>query len=223
LARPDFALGRHICLRVTDTGHGMSPEMRARLFEPFFTTKEPGKGTGLGLATVFGIVKQHQGAIAVESNLGQGATFNIYLRREETIVDDKKGLLAASKPRGGTETILLVEDEESLRKLTRIILVHAGYRVLEAANGIEALRLWEQHQESIQLLFTDMVMPGGMSGREVAADLQERNPKLRVIFTSGYSADIAGRELILQEGQKFIPKPALPSTLLEIVRQSLDA
>ncbi len=219
---PDTVAGRYVCLSVTDTGCGMSPEIRAHLFEPFFTTKEPGKGTGLGLATVFGIVKQHGGKITVSSNVGAGTTFHVFLPAEETA--DHGGIQEnpMSKPRGGTETILLVEDEPSVRRLTRIVLERAGYHVLEAHNGVEAMQLWESHQDTIQLLFTDIMMPEGVSGHDLAAQLLARNPRLSVIFTSGYSAEIAGRELSLKAGQNFIQKPALPSQLLEIVRQCLD-
>jgi signal transduction histidine kinase/CheY-like chemotaxis protein len=219
---PDTIAGRYVCLSVTDTGCGMSPEIRAHLFEPFFTTKEPGKGTGLGLATVFGIVKQHGGTITVSSNVGEGTTFRVFLPAEETA--DQGGIQETPMPkaRGGTETILLVEDEPSVRRLTRIVLERAGYHVLEAHNGVEAMQLWEQHQDTIQLLFTDIMMPEGVSGHDLAARLLARNPRLRIIFTSGYSAEIAGRELSLKAGQNFIQKPALPSQLLEIVRQCLD-
>ena len=219
---PDATAGHYVCLRVTDTGSGISPELVPRIFEPFYTTKEPGKGTGLGLATVFGIVKQHGACLTVESTLGAGTTFEVYFRA------DNAGEIASAAggppaPKGGTETILLVEDEAAVRRVTRIVLERRGYKVLEAANGIEALKLWEQHHATIRLLFTDMVMPEGMSGRELAGILRERDPKLRVIFTSGYSADIAGRELSLREGQNFISKPSTTQQLLETVRRSLDA
>jgi two-component system, cell cycle sensor histidine kinase and response regulator CckA len=220
---PDTTVGRHVCLSVTDTGCGMSPEIRAHLFEPFFTTKEPGKGTGLGLATVFGIVKQHGGTITVSSHVGEGTTFHVFLPAEETAGRGSTQQTTMPKARGGTETILLVEDETSVRRLTRIVLERAGYHVLEAHNGVEAMQLWELHQDTIQLLFTDIMMPEGVSGHDLAARLLARNPRLSVIFTSGYSAEIAGRELSLKVGQNFIQKPALPSQLLEIVRQCLDS
>ena len=222
-AIPDASPGRYVCLRVTDTGSGMPPEILARIFEPFFTTKEPGKGTGLGLSTVFGIVKQHNGAFTVESEVGKGTTFRLFLRAQETTAKSRAEAAVNPRTRGGTETILLVEDEPSVRMLTRVVLERAGYQVLQAAQGVEALKIWDQASEKIQLLLTDLVMPEGINGRELAARLREKSPGLRVIFTSGYSADIAGRELTLQEGQNFIQKPASPQQLLETVRRSLDA
>lgn len=219
---PDASAGRYVCLRVSDTGCGIAPEDLGRIFEPFFTTKEPGKGTGLGLATVFGIVKQHGGWIAVESAVGQGTTFQVFLPAVEAAAS---GAAASTQPapRGGTETILLVEDDPGVRTLTRRVLEGAGYRVLEAANGVEALAIGERHRGEIDLLFTDIVMPGGISGRELAARLQATHPTLRVVFTSGYSAEIAGRELALQPGQNFIQKPAAPRELLETIRRCLDS
>ena len=220
---PDAKPGRHVSLRVTDTGSGIAPGNLARIFEPFFTTKEPGKGTGLGLATVFGIIKQHGGSLTVESEAGRGTTFLIYLRAEA--VADPARLEAAAPPKlcGGTETILLVEDELAVRQLTRAVLEQFGYRVLEAADGVEALRIWEQNQDAIQLLYTDLVMPEAINGHELAARLQARNPRLPVIFTSGYSADIAGRELVLQARQTYLQKPSSPKLLLETVRRCLDS
>jgi PAS domain S-box-containing protein len=219
---PDTSPGRHVCLRVTDTGSGIAPEHLPRIFEPFFTTKEPGKGTGLGLATVFGIVKQHHGSITVESKVARGTTFQILLPeiKESARVPDEAS--AQPKPRGGTETILLVEDDTAVRLLTRTVLERAGYHVLEAPDGVQALRVSERYQGPIHLLLTDIVMPEGVSGFALSVRLQARNPALRVIFMSGYSAEIAGRELSLEEGQNFIQKPSSPRQLLETVRQCLD-
>jgi PAS domain S-box-containing protein len=218
----DPAPGSYVSVRVSDTGQGISPEHLPRIFEPFFTTKEPGKGTGLGLATVFGIVKQHGGTITVESGIGQGTTFRILLPAEPAgtaavAVDAGQG-----EPRGGTEMILVVEDEPSVRRLTRVLLEGRGYRVVEASSGVDALRVWEQHGRSIDLLLTDIVMPEGLSGRDLAARLHALRPDLPVVFTSGYSADIAGRELSLLEGQNFLQKPFTRPELLHIVRRSLD-
>ena len=218
---PDAKPGPYVSLRVTDTGCGIAPENLARIFEPFFTTKEPGKGTGLGLATVFGIVKQHGGSLMVESKVGRGTTFQVFLRATASVGQSPAAV--KPKPRGGTETILLVEDEAAVRTLTRAVLEQFGYRVLEASDGVEALRIWEENQDSIHLLFTDLVMPKGVRGHELAARLQARSPKLRVVFTSGYSADIAGRQLSLQEGQNFIQKPSSYQQLLETVRRCLDS
>jgi CheY-like chemotaxis protein len=221
-ACPDASPGRHVCLRVTDTGSGIAPEILARIFEPFFTTKAPGKGTGLGLATVFGIVKQHGGWLAVESAIGKGTTFQVFLAASKA-APSPEAAAEHPGPRGGAETILLVEDDSAVRLLTRSLLERHGYQVLEAAHGVEALEIWEQQRDKIQLLFTDLVMPEGISGHELAARLRTRNPQLRVIFASGYSGDIAGRELCLQAGQNFIQKPASPYQLLETVRRCLDS
>jgi two-component system cell cycle sensor histidine kinase/response regulator CckA len=214
--------GGHICLRVSDSGTGIAPENLSRIFDPFFTTKETGKGTGLGLATVFGIVRQHGGWVTVDSELGKGTTFQILLPAAEA-AGAPRADAAEPAPRTGSETILLVEDEISVRVITRALLERQGYQVLEAANGIEALQVWEQRQGPVSLLFTDIVMPEGVSGRELAARLQAGDSGLRVIFTSGYSGDVAGRELSLREGQNFLQKPYSRQRLLDTVRRCLDA
>ncbi|MEQ1862650.1 MAG: PAS domain-containing protein [Chthoniobacteraceae bacterium] len=219
---PDASAGRHVWLSVADTGCGIPPECMARIFEPFFTTKDPGKGTGLGLATVFGIIKQHGGAISLESKVGTGTTFQIFLRATDAARLEVEAPAERPKPRGGTETILLVEDERAVRRLTRVVLERVGYNVLEASHGVEAMEVWDKHHASIDLLFTDMVMPNGISGRELASLMHARNPGLRVIFTSGYTPEMAGKELSLKEGQNFIQKPTTPALLLETVRRCLD-
>ena len=207
---------------MSDSGEGITPENLTRIFDPFFTTKEQGKGTGLGLATVFGIVKQHAGFIAVESEPGKGTSFLILLPACEPHRNIRG--ISTEKPaiKTGTETVLLVEDEEPVRSLGRLVLERAGYTVIEAANGVAALKLWEENRDKIELLFTDIVMPGGMSGLDLAANLQAQAPDLSVIFISGYSADIAGRELHLREGQNFVQKPCSPRKMLKIVRKVLD-
>jgi two-component system cell cycle sensor histidine kinase/response regulator CckA len=212
----DVAPGRYVCLRVSDTGSGIAPEHLLRIFEPFFTTKEPGKGTGLGLATVFGIVRQHGGSIAVQSTLGRGTTFEILLPAVAHAAPEQAA--APSTAPRGTETVLLVEDEPIVREAITTTLERAGYRVLHAANGPQALKLWEQHRDAIRLLLTDIVMPQGMSGRELAARLRTSDQALRVVFMSGYSPEMAGR----QAGQDFIQKPYSSQQLLETVRQALD-
>ena len=219
---PEAAPGRYVCLRVSDQGHGIAPAVMSRIFDPFFTTKDVGKGTGLGLATVMGIVKQHRGWVMVESQPGQGATFQIFLPASSTTPGRTAAAILA-KPGGGTETILLVEDEMVVRVPTRKILERHGYKVLEAASGQEALECWQQHRGSIALLLTDLVMPGGMSGQELARVLQADEPQLRVIFNSGYSAAIAGRELKLGHGEHYIQKPVAPDQLLRTLRLSLDS
>jgi len=219
---PDASAGRHVCLAVSDTGMGMSEEVKAHLFEPFFTTKQPGKGTGLGLATVFGIVKQHHGWTRVYSELERGTTFRIFLPAAEGGRETSSPASAPSKPQGGNETILLVEDEASVREVTRRTLVRHGYQVLEAVSGVDALRIWEEHGERIQLVFTDLVMPGGIGGRELADQLLGKRPALKVLFTSGYSAEMAGGTVRLKEGVNFIQKPSSLNNILEMVRKSLD-
>ena len=220
---PDLVPGRFAWLSVTDTGSGIPADILPRIFEPFFTTKEAGKGTGLGLATVFGIVRQHEGWIKVYSETGEGTNFQIFFPATDATPEAITRVAARPKPRGGTETILLVEDDESVRLLTRMVLEKAGYHLLEAEDGAEALTIWNKAGEKIDLLLTDIVMPGGISGRDLATRLQERKPGLKVILASGYSSEMAGRELTLQPGQNFIQKPCSPSELLELVRLSLDS
>ena len=222
-ADPDAKPGRHVCISVSDTGGGISPEVLPKIFEPFFTTKEAGKGTGLGLATVFGIVKQHHGWIKVDNRPGQGVTFQVFLPPSTLTVAETPQLFSKPMPRGGKETILLVEDELEVRNLICKILKRHGYQVLEATNGVEALDVWREQRETVALLVTDLVMPAGLSGQELARQLQAAQPNLKVIFISGYSAEIAGRELQLHDGENFIQKPFAADRLLETVRQSLDA
>ena len=215
-----LAPGRYVSLSVSDTGSGIAPEHLLRIFEPFFTTKEPGKGTGLGLATVFGVVRQHGGSVAVQSTLGRGSTFEILL---PALAKAAPGPAAAPKVVArGSETVLLVEDEPIVCDAVTTTLERAGYRVLKAGNGPQALELWDRHRDEIRLLLTDLVMPQGMSGRELAARLRTSDPALRVVFMSGYSAEMAGRELALHSGQDFIQKPYSSQQLLETVRQALD-
>jgi signal transduction histidine kinase/ActR/RegA family two-component response regulator len=217
-ARP----GRFACLSVSDTGCGIPPEIMPRIFEPFFTTKEVGKGTGLGLATVFGIVKQHQGWINVYSEIGLGTTLRIYLPSlAQSAGPEAARSLLEELPRG-TETILVVEDDAAVRLSIRYILSHLGYQVLDAPAASAALELWEQHQADIRLLVTDLVMPEGMNGRELAALLQEKNARLKVIYVSGYSATIAGKALALEEGVNFLTKPFETHKLAQVVRKMLD-
>lgn len=220
---PEASPGRQVRISVSDTGGGIPPEILPHIFEPFFTTKAPGKGTGLGLATVFGIVQQHRGWLEVESQPGQGTTFHIFLPANEagTAAPDPEPTRA--RPIGGSETILLVEDDQAVRQVTQMLLVQHGYRVLEAADGVEALRLWREQEGRIDLLITDLVMPEGLGGRELAAQLRAQRPGLKVIFTSGYSAELAGRELTLGPGQAFLPKPCPPQQLLATVRTCLDS
>jgi two-component system cell cycle sensor histidine kinase/response regulator CckA len=218
-ARP----GRFACLTVSDTGRGIPKEILPRIFEPFFTTKGAGQGTGLGLATVFGILQQHGGWITADSEGGRGTTFRMYLPLLALTVDPEQERQDTGAMRGGNETILLVEDEQSLRVLTRNVLTRLGYRVLEATTGVTALEVWREHRDDIRLLLTDLVMPDGMTGRELAERLIEADPKLKVIYTSGYSRDIAGNNFPLQDGVNFLSKPFQAAKLAQTVRASLDA
>ncbi|MGA2030030.1 MAG: ATP-binding protein, partial [Verrucomicrobiota bacterium] len=215
--------GSFVCLSVSDTGVGIPPEILPRIFEPFFTTKDVGKGTGLGLATIFGIVQQHQGWINVESEVGHGTTFRIYLPRLAKMSSQKPEQPALEAMPGGDETILLVEDDLFLCASVRKTLSQLGYRVLEAVNGVEALEVWKQNRDGIHLLLTDLVMPGGINGKELGEQLLKENPKLKVIYASGYSADITGKDVLLKEGVNFLVKPYQVQKLAQVVRNCLDA
>ncbi len=218
---PAATPGTYVCLVVTDTGTGIPPEILPRIFEPFFTTKPEGKGTGLGLATIFGVVKQHKGWVDVDSKVGDGTRFSIYLPASDGGVAFQAEP-PKSNPRRGTETILLTEDEPGLRAVIRAFLEHNGYRVLEAVNGHEALQVWSEHRDQIALLLTDLMMPAGVSGQQLARRLRMDNPGLRAIFMSGYSPDMAGDELEFRPGENFLQKPFSQEELLETVRQCLD-
>jgi CheY-like chemotaxis protein len=217
-ARP----GSYACVSVTDTGGGIPPEILPRIFEPFFTTKDVGKGTGLGLATVFGIVQQHQGWINVYSEVGQGTTFRVYMPLLTQPSDKKTIRSSLASVCGGNETILLVEDDSSVRASVRSSLARLGYLVLEAPAGVEALEVWKQYRGEIRLLLTDLVMPGGMTGRELSQRLRNDNPKLKVLYASGYSAGIADKDFILEEGINFLIKPFEADKLAQTVRNCLD-
>jgi len=214
--------GPFVCLSVTDAGSGIDPEILPRIFEPFFTTKDVGKGTGLGLATVLGIVQQHKGWLTVESEINRGTTFRVYLPRLARVTDQPVGSPAPAAIGGGHETILLVEDEPALRHSVRTTLARLGYRVIEAATGRDALEIWAQRRQEIHLLLTDLVMPGGVNGQELAERLREQNPALRVVYTSGYSADIAGWNLLLDAGVNFLAKPYETKQLARVIRNCLD-
>jgi two-component system cell cycle sensor histidine kinase/response regulator CckA len=213
--------GPHVMLTVSDTGCGMDAATRVRIFEPFFTTKEVGKGTGLGLATVYGIVQQSGGAIQVESEPGRGATFRIYLPRVEPVAIADEGAAARAKSAFGRETVLVVEDEEVLRSLEVEVLAGHGYHVLIAGNEQEALALEERCEETIALLVTDVVMPG-RSGRELAQEFVRRRPGTRVLYVSGYTNDAFVGGGLPEAGSWFLQKPFSPAALAHKVRDVLD-
>jgi PAS domain S-box-containing protein len=217
----DVRPGRHVLLAVSDTGHGMTDEVKARIFEPFFTTKDQGKGTGLGLATVFGIVKQSGGHISVYSEVGTGTSFKVYLpalARES--LTDQTGTGTAQTPKG-TETLLLVEDEEKVRALTRTALQASGYTLLEASNGVEAIRLYEEYPGRVDMLVTDVVMPE-MGGRQLAERLMSVRPDLKVLYLSGYTSDAVVRHGVLESEVAFLQKPFSVAGLAKKIREVLD-
>jgi signal transduction histidine kinase len=213
--------GDYVLITITDTGTGMSNEVKAHLFEPFFTTKPPGKGTGLGLATCFGIVKQNKGHISVHSELGKGTTFEIYFPQVQEALESSRVRTPPTEVTSGSETVLFVEDEPMVRELAVTALRMNGYTVFEAANGEEGLRLARQHDGRIDLVLTDVVMPV-MGGKEMADALRVSHPDLKIIFSSGYGEDALGHHQVLRPGMAFLQKPYLTSTLARKVREVLD-
>jgi len=221
---PDARPSRFVCLRISDTGCGMDEATKARIFEPFFTTKEIGKGTGLGLATVYGIAKQHQGWVEVASEPGQGAAFTVFFpAASPTEPTDALRRGSPSALAGGTETILLVEDEEGIRTMARAILEECGYTVLEAASGPEARRIWEIHSETIDLVVSDIIMPEGISGVDLAEQFSKAKNNLKVLLTSGYSVDDMDTSFLRRGHAVFLQKPYTYRGLAQAVRDCLDA
>ncbi len=219
--RPETGSGEYVLLSVRDTGTGMSEEVKTRLFEPFFTTKEVGQGSGLGLSTVYGVIKQSQGKIQVDSQEGQGTSFNIYLPRAiERVTPQPHPNRVDDLPRG-METVLLVEDEPVVRDLAAYVLRRQGYTVLEATNGEEALNLVQKHGTAIDLLLTDVVMPH-MNGKELADRLETLCPSIRILLTSGYTDEAIERHDVPISGADFMQKPFSPATLAHRVRAALD-
>lgn len=223
-AHPEAHPGAHVCLRVSDTGCGMDTYLIGRIFEPFFTTKEVGKGTGLGLATVYGIVKQHEGWVEVTSKPNSGTTFEVFFPASAEIAKPRHEDLAPTAPiTGGNETLLIVEDEPVLREMAQLILEECGYTVLIAANGREALELWQQHRDAIDLLFTDMVMPAGVSGVELANKLLSEKRQLKIIFASGYTVDDISTDFLSRNNDaRFLQKPYTRVTLARAIRDAVD-
>jgi len=219
---PDARAGSFICLCVRDTGCGMERKLIQKIFEPFFTTKEVGKGTGLGLSTVYGIVRQHQGWIEVESEVGAGTTFKVFLPVAEAraITGFETTLFKPETVRGGTETILIVEDEVSLLRVLCSVLQSFEYKVLVAVSGAEALRAWDEHNGKVDLVLTDMIMPGRMTGIDLVTELRKRKPGLKVIITSGYSEDLVGHGFDVNT--RFLPKPYQTEAVAQLIRKTLD-
>ncbi len=215
-----FQPGPYVVLTVTDTGHGMDKETQSRIFEPFFTTKEQGKGTGLGLSTVYGIIKQSRGYIFAQSEVHVGTTFRIYLPRVEDAEDPQNPVPVAKSAKGGSETVLLVEDEESVRELVRETLESKGYKVLEAEQGDAALKVAATHSGRIDILISDVVMPG-MSGRDLAKRLSEMHPHLKILYVSGYMEEAIIHQGILETGTAFLQKPFTLQALSRKVRDVL--
>jgi signal transduction histidine kinase/ActR/RegA family two-component response regulator len=213
--------GSYVMLAVSDTGVGMTLEVRDRVFEPFFTTKEKGKGTGLGLSTVYGIVKQSGGNIWVYSEPGKGTTFKIYLPRVDEPLEEAGEKVVQKEIAGRGETILLAEDEEKVRQLTGQILTQNGYTVLEASHGDEASHICEQHKGPIHLMVMDVVMPG-INGRELAKSLEPHHPEMKVLYMSGYTDNAIVHHGILEKGLSFLQKPFSTDGLLRKVREVLD-
>jgi CheY-like chemotaxis protein len=218
----EISPGRFAVLTFRDTGEGMDSQTMSHLFQPFFTTKEKGKGTGLGLSTVYGIVKENHGDVWAESVPGQGTVFTICLPRVDDDGQPAEQQPAVRAAREGNETILLVEDEDGVRRLLKHILSKQGYKVLEACDGPTALAILEQNPETVHLLLTDMVMPQ-MSGREVAERVLGLRPATKVIYMSGYTDDVLMRTGALGPGMTFLQKPLKPEALASKVREVLDA
>jgi PAS domain S-box-containing protein len=219
---PESREGQFVCLCFRDNGTGMDPEILNRIFEPFFTTKAAGKGTGLGLSTVFGIMRQHKGWLEVESKSNHGSTFRCYFPACQQTAEKSDDAINTCLGHG-RETILVAEDEDALREMVVQVLTIQGYHVLEASSGAHALEVWEKAKRPVDLLLTDIVMPGGVMGSDLAERLSHRSPKLKVIYMSGYSPGMAGKDTAFLEGRNFLSKPYSVGQLANAVRECLDA
>lgn len=216
--------GNYICVAVADNGTGMDEATRARIFEPFFTTKGVNKGSGMGLATVYGIAKQHHGWVDVLTSPGKGSVFRVFFPASDLATADLADTpTAPSATKEGQHTILIVEDDEAVRSLVREVLLHTGYRVLEAEHADAAYVVWKNHRDEIALMLTDMVMPGSANGLDLAQKLLEDRPDLKVIYTSGYSADLFSSSVRLQDGVNYLPKPYLSSKLIKMLENALES
>jgi CheY-like chemotaxis protein len=215
-------VGRFACLAISDTGTGIDAQVAAHIFEPFFTTKEAGKGTGLGLATVYGIVKQHRGWIELETEMQKGTTFRVLLPASQAPAIEPSDLRITDSKLGGHESLLLVEDEAAVRKSIVRALELLGYTIFAASTGLEAADHWATKGPDIRLLLTDMVMPGGVSGLDLAQRCLSEQPGLKVILMSGYSANLADSDLLQRHGVFYLPKPLNIRLLAQTVRSALD-
>ena len=218
---PEIAPGEYVCLSVADTGTGMDAATRSRIFEPFFTTKSVDKGTGMGLATVYGITKQHDGWIDVATELGRGSKFRVFLPVTTRVAEPVEPEFFIPEPTLREYTVLVVEDDDAVRSLVKEVLVHHQYRVLEAEHAEAALAVWKAHGPKIDLLLTDIIMPG-VNGLELAQQLLAARPELKVIYTSGYSSELFGGSQPLDEGRNYLPKPYLSGKLTTLVRAALE-
>jgi CheY-like chemotaxis protein len=213
--------GEFVSLRVCDTGTGMTPDVLAHISEPFFTTKGVGKGTGLGLANVYGIVQKHSGWVEVHSQVDAGTEFTVCFPRAQEPVGKSATAPVPMPTSGGRETILIVEDDELVSRMTAQILKQNGYQVFEADSGVAALEFWKQKSSQIDVVLADMILPGGMSGRDLAEQLVKTKPDLKIIYTSGYSPERANQDATPVKNLKFIPKPYTPDSLLQAIRSCL--
>ncbi len=210
------------CVRVSDNGAGIAPEHLPHIFEPFYTTKDVGKGTGLGLATTYGIVQQHGGWIEVDSQVARGTEFRVFFPRVEIQTPIAVPESRPAPPPRGRETVLVVEDEDSVRALVIKLLQDLGYRVLQAQSGPHALEVWRVQGDEVELLLTDIVMPDGMNGVDLAERLRRSRPQLKVIYTSGYLADLSRDDIARHHSDAYIAKPFSLSELARLVRHTLD-